>query len=245
MLETIRDYAQERLAESGDASAIHARHRDWFVGLVEQARPGFFAGAEQAQWLARLAEDHDNLRAALRWSDEDPDGASAELSLASGLWRFWEIRGHLAEGGAWLERALARPVARSRRAEPADSPAPECLPRSVATTRPRPPPRGEPASASRAREPTRRRGRVQQRGQRADRAGQLDRARELYARASSCTAPPGFQQGVGFSLLNLADLTARQGDDAEADKLYAESMAPSRRWGTCGALPRRPHGWRS
>ncbi len=108
MLETIRDYAQERLAETGDASETHGRHRDWFVALVDQARPGFFAGGEQAIWLTRLAEDHDNLRAALNWSDEDPDGAGAELSMASGLWRFWEIRGHAAEGGAWLERALAR-----------------------------------------------------------------------------------------------------------------------------------------
>ncbi len=56
MLETIRDYAQERLAETGDASATYGRHRDWFVALVEQARPGFFAGAEQAAWLARLSE---------------------------------------------------------------------------------------------------------------------------------------------------------------------------------------------
>ena len=108
MLETIRDYGQERLADSGEASSLHARHRDWFVALVDEARPAFFSGPVQAQWVSRLAREHDNLRAALRWADDDPEGADAELSLASGLWRFWEIRGDLAEGTAWLTRALAR-----------------------------------------------------------------------------------------------------------------------------------------
>ena len=108
MLETIRDYAQERLAESGEAVSRYTRHRDWFAALVDEARPAFFSGRVQPEWVARLAADHDNLRAALRWAHEDPAGANVELGMASGLWRFWEVRGDLEEGSAWLERALDR-----------------------------------------------------------------------------------------------------------------------------------------
>ncbi|HYI67917.1 MAG TPA: tetratricopeptide repeat protein [Candidatus Limnocylindrales bacterium] len=225
MLETIRDYAQEHLAESGNASEVYARHRDWFVALVQQARPGFFDGPEQAAWLARLSDDHDNLRAALRWSDEDPDGASAELSLASGLWRFWEIRGHLAEGSAWLDRALARTGGEisARRALGLTGV-------GVLATQ-----RGDHAAASAAHEaslllhrelgnPMAVAAACSNVASAAIEQGNFDRARELYREAVGLSRSAGDLQGAAFSLLNLADLTARQGDDVEADDLYAQSI---------------------
>ncbi|HEY3522310.1 MAG TPA: tetratricopeptide repeat protein [Candidatus Limnocylindrales bacterium] len=107
MLETIREYARDRLIESGEAEAILRRHRDWFLALVEKAAPEFFRGVESATWLERLDREHDNLRAALQWSTDEVDEAPTALQLAAGLWRFWEIRGHIAEGRSWLERALA------------------------------------------------------------------------------------------------------------------------------------------
>ncbi len=243
MLETIRDYAQERLVESGDAPTIYAHHRDWFVELVQQARPGFFTGAEQAQWLARLSEDHDNLRAALRWSDEDPDGASAELSLASGLWRFWEIRGHLAEGSGWLERALARTGGEisARRASGLTGAG------ILASLR------GDHAGAVAAHEaslllhrelgnPLAVAAACNNVANAAIEQGNFARARELYREGIELTRAAGDQQSVGFSLLNLADLTARQGDVAEADKLYAESIATFEgigdQWGVAQATSR-------
>ena len=243
LLETIRDYAQERLVEAGDASEVYARHRDWFVALVEQARPGFFAGAEHAPWLARLSDDHDNLRAALRWSDEDPDGASAELSLASGLWRFWEIRGHLAEGSAWLERALARTGGEisPRRANGLTG-------AGVLATQ-----RGDLAAASAALEaslllqrelgnPLAVAAACNNVANAAIEQGNFARARELYREGIELTRAAGDQQGVGFSLLNLADLAARQNDDVEADELYAESIqtfeALGDQWGVAQATSR-------
>jgi predicted ATPase/DNA-binding CsgD family transcriptional regulator len=107
LLETVRDYGRERLADSGDADAVRSRHRDWYLGLVERAGPHLFGGAQQADWLSRLDAELDNLRAALEWSQLDPRAPDTPLRLAVGLWRFWEIRGYLAEGRKWLEPALA------------------------------------------------------------------------------------------------------------------------------------------
>ena len=105
MLETIREYALERLDESGETSILRRRHRDWFLALAEAAWPKM-AGPEQGEWFARLEAEHDNLRAALTWSHADP--GDAELRLARALYRFWWRRGHLSEGRALLRRALER-----------------------------------------------------------------------------------------------------------------------------------------
>ncbi|HET7026617.1 MAG TPA: tetratricopeptide repeat protein [Candidatus Limnocylindrales bacterium] len=107
-LETIRQYGRDRLLEAGEGPATLRRHRDWFLALVGRAAPEFFRGVESAQWLERLDHEHDNLRAALQWSTDEPAESTAALRLAAGLWRFWEIRGHIAEGRSWLEQALAQ-----------------------------------------------------------------------------------------------------------------------------------------
>jgi predicted ATPase/DNA-binding SARP family transcriptional activator len=101
MLETLRQYAGERLVEAGDAAASRGRHLRWAVDLAETGE-GKLHGEEQATWLLVLDEEHDNLRAALEWAAEDgriEDG----LRLAAGLVRFWEIRGYLGQGRARLE----------------------------------------------------------------------------------------------------------------------------------------------
>jgi predicted ATPase len=107
LLETVREYGRERLIESGEADALRTRHRDWYLAFVERAREHIYGGPEQARWLAVIDQEHDNLRAALEWSDQHRDPPDAGLRLVSGLWRFWEIRGYLAEGRKWLEPALA------------------------------------------------------------------------------------------------------------------------------------------
>jgi predicted ATPase/class 3 adenylate cyclase/Tfp pilus assembly protein PilF len=107
-LETIRQYGRDRLLEAGEGEVTLRRHRDWYLGFAGRAAPEFFRGVESAQWLERLDREHDNLRAALQWSTDEPGESMAALRLAAGLWRFWEIRGHIAEGRSWLERALAQ-----------------------------------------------------------------------------------------------------------------------------------------
>src|SRR5437588_385265 len=105
-LETVRQYARDKLLESGEARDTLVRERDWYVDMVAQAEPEFFRGAESGAWLERLDREHDNLRAVLQWSMEEPGEERQGLQLAAGLWRFWEIHGHLAQGRAWLEHFL-------------------------------------------------------------------------------------------------------------------------------------------
>ena len=103
MLETIREYALERLAESGQEATFRARHAEEFARLAEAAYK--LRGKAEAEWLSRLDRDHDDLRAALDWlSETDPDAA---LELAGALGWFWFTRGYLVEGDSRLRASLA------------------------------------------------------------------------------------------------------------------------------------------
>ncbi len=105
-LETVRQFGRERMVEPGEAGEVGDRHRNWYVALAERAAPEL-VGERQAAWLDRLEAEHDNLRAALAWSIEKRD-AEAGLRLAGAIWRFWLVRGYLAEGRRWLETLLKR-----------------------------------------------------------------------------------------------------------------------------------------
>jgi len=110
MLETIREYALERLEGSPEADELHRRHASFFSTVTEQAYEGRF-GAE-SEWSARLELDHDDLRAALDFlAASDPDRA---LELAGALGWFWLSHGHLAEGRGRLNGALAGSAAGGR-----------------------------------------------------------------------------------------------------------------------------------
>jgi predicted ATPase/class 3 adenylate cyclase len=103
ILETIREYGLERLAESGEEATVRTRHAHEFARLAETAYD--HRGEAEAEWSARLDRDHDDLRAALEWlSTTDPDAA---LELAGALGWFWFARGYLAEGDAHLTAALS------------------------------------------------------------------------------------------------------------------------------------------
>jgi non-specific serine/threonine protein kinase len=104
MLETIREYALERLADSGDDETLRRAHAQYFLGLAEAAEPQM-RGPQQVSWLERLEREHDNLRAALRWSIERGEDETA-LRLSAALPRFWFVRGYLSEGRRWLGEAL-------------------------------------------------------------------------------------------------------------------------------------------
>jgi predicted ATPase/DNA-binding CsgD family transcriptional regulator/Tfp pilus assembly protein PilF len=106
MLETIREYALERLVASGEAEALWRRHAEYFRALAESADP-HLEGADQAMWMERLEAEHANLRTALEWGLTD-ESSTIGLQLAGALWRFWWGHGYSTEGCQWLERALSR-----------------------------------------------------------------------------------------------------------------------------------------
>ena len=108
MLETIREYARDRLQQRGERAPVRKRHADYFVAFAEDAEPHLEGGADQPAWLVQLDLEHDNLRAALDWSLEGDDGAEAGLRLAGSLYRFWAHRGHAREGQQWCTDALTR-----------------------------------------------------------------------------------------------------------------------------------------
>ena len=103
LLETVRQYAVERLEEAGERSAFERRHRDWYVALAE-SDPTPAGELPARNTLRGLDRERDNLRAALASAlADDPQTA---LRLAVALWRFWLMRGYLAEGYRWLTAAL-------------------------------------------------------------------------------------------------------------------------------------------
>jgi len=106
MLETIREYGLEELEASGETEMVRARHVAYYVALAEAAAPAL-SGPDQTAWGARLDREHDNLRAALRWSLDGRDAETAQR-LAGALWPFWSARGYLSEGRQWLREVLAR-----------------------------------------------------------------------------------------------------------------------------------------
>lgn len=105
LLETIREYAREKLVAAGESAAVRNGHRDWFLQVAER-ESSHLLGAEQARSLAVLAAAHDDLRSALGWSIEKGDTEQAHR-LAAVLWRFWDIRGYLSEGRRQLAPVLA------------------------------------------------------------------------------------------------------------------------------------------
>ncbi|HEX5850952.1 MAG TPA: LuxR C-terminal-related transcriptional regulator, partial [Rubrobacter sp.] len=104
LLETVREYASERLQENGEARLLGSRHAAYFLRLAERAAPELF-GPDQATWLGTLEAEHDNLRSALGWALGE--GGEAGLRLANALGEFWYMHGHLEEGRRWLDRGLA------------------------------------------------------------------------------------------------------------------------------------------
>jgi non-specific serine/threonine protein kinase len=104
MLETVREYGLEQLATGGDEDATRRAHAAWCVELAERCWESLVSLAFY-EWVARVAADLDNLRAALAWLDQTGDATGA-LRLAGSLGEFWLFYGHRQEGRGWLERAL-------------------------------------------------------------------------------------------------------------------------------------------
>lgn len=119
LVETVSQYAAEKLAQTDGALAVRERHTRYYLSLAEAAAPHIVGGASDCDWLARLDVENDNLRLALDWCAEDAERTDIALRLTYALHWFWFAGGHLREGRRRLEHALANrahafPPARGR-----------------------------------------------------------------------------------------------------------------------------------
>jgi predicted ATPase/DNA-binding CsgD family transcriptional regulator len=106
LLDSIRQYAQEKLEQSGEAEDVMQAHAEYFLALAEEAEPELI-GPREAEWFELLEEELDNFRAALSWASEHGE-AELGLRLAGSLMSFWLTEGHYGEGRGWVEGALTR-----------------------------------------------------------------------------------------------------------------------------------------
>ncbi|MEP7359350.1 MAG: helix-turn-helix domain-containing protein, partial [Anaerolineales bacterium] len=107
LLESLREYALERLEACGELAAARAAHARHYAALAQTARPHLLVGGDQQTWLNRLETEHDNLRAALAWSIATSGQAGFALELAEAMGHFWNVRGYVSEARAGLQQVLA------------------------------------------------------------------------------------------------------------------------------------------
>ena len=108
MLETIQEYAHERLRERADSAATSLRHCDYFTAMAQTAKPALDnPGRDRSMWLERLDREQDNFRAALTWSLAEPKTNEAALQMCGLLEQFWLRQAQSGEGSKWCEAAIA------------------------------------------------------------------------------------------------------------------------------------------
>jgi predicted ATPase/class 3 adenylate cyclase len=241
LLETVREYARERLVEANEGEPTLRRHRDWYLAMVDRASPAFFRGPEPVAWLRDLEREEDDLRSALEWCLEVPGEERSGLRMAAGLWRYWEIRGNLAEGRGWLERTIA---ALGDDVSPLRANALTGAGNLAFI-------QGDFLAASRFHEASlnlhREMGDLQSVAYAANnlantalQLGDHGRAHDLYEEAIALSAGQGDARGVAFGSINLADVATRRGDYDTARALHESVLAAIRlrddRWTEAFAL---------
>jgi predicted ATPase/class 3 adenylate cyclase len=234
LLETIHEYARERLEVSREAEAVHRAHATYFLALAEEAETRLKAPRHTA-WLERLEREHDNLRAALRWARE---GGEAELGLrlAGALWLFWYKHGHLSEGRAWLEDLLARAELGEKVVQPAVRARALLWASTFATEQ------GDYGRAAALYEESEALCRelgdtwglawsLNVRGEIARRQGDYTGALTLHEKSAALFRLLDERWGIAMVLNNLGAMARDQGDNVRAAALYEESLAMAREIG--------------
>lgn len=229
MLETLREYALEKLTASGEAGELRMRHAQYYLQLAEHADRGL-TGPAQRERLDELKAEHDNLRAALAWALD----ASVELGLrlAVALWRFWWVRGYLSEGRGWLEQGLARganlpPTLRARALRAAGNLAlvQTDLNRAQALCE-------QSLKIERElQEPTAVSAAVCMLGNVAWYQGDYARAVEAYEESLALDRQAGDEYGIVSNLGNLGQVALDRGEYQQAAVLLEDALAISRRLG--------------
>ena len=228
MLETIREFARERLQLSGNAARTRKLHAAYFLALAEQGESKL-RGPEEAMWLERLDVEHDNMRAVLAWTLEAGE-TELGLRLAGALWRFWYARGHYHEGRRWLEETLARDggasAARVKALEAVGWLADDQgdIDRAVAAAE-----EGLQISA-RTNIPSRVTASfLRMLGSAAYVRGDHGQATQHYQESLALSREARDERSVASSLLRLGNVSSDQGDHESAKEFYEEGLALSRK----------------
>ena len=249
MLETIREYAFERLEASGEARLLRQCHAGYFMSMAERAAPELRAGPQQVMWLDRLEREYDNLRAALTWSLEQGEAETA-LRLSAALWRFWYWHSHLSEGCRWMTAALSAArylpqlaLVRVRALKGAGSlasalgdyvQAASLLEEGLALCREL----GQPGRAITARI-------LNTLGTVTFNQANYRRARTLYEESLALQRELGDEVGIAHALNNLGTVVSYQGDYEQAET-FAREPGPvpgaGHKWGIAYALGNLTHG---
>ena len=218
MLETIREYAREKLEAGGQAPALDRAHALYYTGLAEEAEPHLL-GAGQQEWMARLEVEYDNIGGALQWArtqgvQGQVEAAEIALRLAGAFWRFWYVRGYISEGREQLDGALAAAAGALGLSAPGTLPDPANPP---AERR-----RAQQALAARV---------FNGGGALATRHGDYPMARAQYEQSLALREALGDRKGVGGSLNNLGGIAHLQGEFDRAWTLFVQSLAIKRELG--------------
>jgi predicted ATPase/class 3 adenylate cyclase len=233
MLETIRQYALERLEQDDDLDGVRRRHAEHYMAFAERAREQMY-GPAQLTVMDRVEADYDNLRAALAWSLEPSgdDRAIIGLRTTQALMSFWYMHGHAAEGRRWLERAFDLAAA--------DGGAP--LARVANGLGVLLDQQGEPETARRMFERSlaiwRELGDREQEARQLNslgivyrHLGEPERARELFEQAIAINREAGITHRLGASLANLGQLESAAGNYDRAYQVVREALALDLRYG--------------
>ncbi|HKP54689.1 MAG TPA: diguanylate cyclase [Chloroflexia bacterium] len=239
MLETIREYALERLEARGAAAELKRRHADYYLALAERAEP-LLVGPEQKRWLGVLASEYGNMRAALAWTLEAGEWEML-AQIASLFWRLWYLQGPVGEGRAWLGHALAHRAELSIKVRARALQGAGVLARS----------QGDPAQAKALleeglglwRELGDKQGLsgvLNSLGLLAIEQGHYDQAQPYLEESADLDRERGDKQRLAVSLNNLGGVAYFRGDYPGATRFYTESLQLRRemgdKWGIANSL---------
>jgi predicted ATPase/transcriptional regulator with XRE-family HTH domain len=237
MLETIHEYARWKSQESGEIGPLRREHALYYMKVAEEG-DAHLRGADQQEWLARLNDEHDNLRAVLQWAWESDSAEDAEIGLktAGALWYFWSVRGHLSEGREQIGRLLDKAKALETLGSS------EYLTKALNAAGILADLQGDYDAARLFHEESLalKRDQGDKRGiaislnnlaSVAQQQGDYTTARSLYEESLALKKELGDKWSIAISLNNLGLVVQEQGDYAAARALYEESLALARELG--------------
>ena len=236
LLEPVRQYALEKLEESGETEANRRRHAEYFLALAEEAEPKLW-GADQAVWLKRLEVEHDNMRAALTRSIERGEDELG-VRLAGALRWFWHGQGHYGEGRRWLDEALSRNsrVSVAARAKALSAVGWLAMDQDDTDRVVEAAEEGLKLSAGTEIEDLFGASFMRMLGSVARMRGDYEQATQHYEESLVLSRKAGDSRGIAYSLLNLAIVSRDQDDHEQATFFYDEGVALCRASGYAALL---------